>query len=86
MIHKYPQDSIPGRINKVKMDALKASRNENLNRDIYELCLQDECAVNADVDYIVTCNVKDFKQAKTPVVTPDIFLKIIAETYSEENK
>ena len=35
-------------------------------------CLQDECAVHANVQYIATCNVKDFQYAKTTVVTPDV--------------
>lgn len=52
---------------------------KNLSFRDFEDCLQDECAVNAGVDYIVTCNMKDFEQAKTPVVTPDIFIKIMME-------
>ncbi len=38
----------------------------------FEDCLQDECAVHANVQYIATCNVKDFQYAKTTVVTPDV--------------
>lgn len=44
----------------------------------FEDCLQDECAVHANADYIVTCNVKDFQHAKTSAVTPDAFVEIIA--------
>lgn len=51
----------------------------NLSFHDFEDCLQDECAVYADTEYIVTCNVKDFRQAKTIAVTPDVFLKIINE-------
>lgn len=43
----------------------------------FEDCLQDECAAHANAGYIVTCNVKDFRQAKIPAVTPDVFIKII---------
>lgn len=50
---------------------------KNSNFHDFEDCLQDECAVHANAEYIITCNVKDFKQAKTTVVTPDIFIKII---------
>ncbi|MCM1237543.1 MAG: PIN domain-containing protein [Ruminococcus flavefaciens] len=53
-------------------DAIK-----NSNFHDFEDCLQDECAVHVNADYIVTCNVKDFNKAKTTVVTPDIFLKIV---------
>lgn len=45
----------------------------------FEDCLQDECAVHANAEYIVTCNVKDFRYAKTSVVTPDVFVEIIAD-------
>ncbi len=43
----------------------------------FEDCLQDECASFANVDYIVTCNTKDYTQAKNKVVTPDEFISII---------
>ena len=51
---------------------------KNSNFHDFEDCLQDECAVHVNADYIVTCNAKDFNEAKTTVVTPDIFLKIVA--------
>lgn len=57
--------------------AVKAIRN-NKFRD-FEDCLQDECAVAANAKYIVTCNTKDFSNAKTTVVSPDEFLHIITE-------
>ena len=43
----------------------------------FEDCLQDECAICAGADYIVTCNIKDFRQAKTSAVTPDVFVKML---------
>ncbi len=55
----------------------EAIKNSNF-RD-FEDCLQDECAVHANAEYIVTCNVKDFRYAKTSVVTPDVFVEIIAD-------
>ena len=55
----------------------EAIKNSNF-RD-FEDCLQDECAVHANAEYIVTCNVKDFRYAKTSVVTPNVFVEIIAD-------
>lgn len=52
---------------------------DNLDFRDFEDCLQDECAVHVNAEYIVTCNIKDFKNAKTSVVTPDVFVKIIME-------
>ena len=52
---------------------------QNLSFRDFEDCLQDECAVHVNAEYIVTCNKKDFKHAKTPTVTPDVFLKIITD-------
>lgn len=57
-------------------EQVKAAINNSEFRD-FEDCLQDECAVHANAEYIVTCNVRDFKHAKTKVVTPDVFIKII---------
>ena len=42
----------------------------------FEDCLQDECAYGAGLQYIVTCNVKDFENAKTKVCNPDEFIAI----------
>lgn len=52
---------------------------KNVNFRDFEDCLQDECAVHVNAEYIVTCNIKDFREAKTPVVTPDSFLKILTD-------
>lgn len=52
---------------------------KNVSFRDFEDCLQDECAVYVNAEYIVTCNTKDFKESKTPVVTPDAFLKIITD-------
>ncbi len=50
----------------------------NLDFHDFEDCLQDECAVHANAEYIVTCNIKDFQHAKTTAVTPDVFVEIVA--------
>ena len=45
----------------------------------FEDCLQDKCAQMAEADYIVTCNVKDFKNAEIPVLPPNQLLEIVKE-------
>ena len=40
----------------------------------FEDCVQDECAISASVDYIVTRNTKDFALSKIPAIEPDEFL------------
>lgn len=45
----------------------------------FEDCLQMQCAVNFNADYIVTRNVADFKSSKIPAITPQDFLKLYAE-------
>lgn len=42
----------------------------------FEDCLQDKCAKDVGVDYIVTCNVKDFENSEIPAITPDDFIKM----------
>ena len=43
----------------------------------FEDCLQDECADIINADYLVTCNIKDFVVAKTPILNPEEFLQIL---------
>lgn len=59
-------------------EQVKTAVNNLKFRD-FEDCLQDECAVYVNADYIVACNVKDFKNANTAIVTPDVFVKIVTE-------
>lgn len=42
----------------------------------FEDCLQDECAVAIHADCIVTCNAKDFGNAKTKIYNPDEFVAL----------
>ena len=51
------------------------------NRDFHDFedCLQDKCAQNAGAEYLVTCNIKDFQNAETRIVTPLEMLNIIRE-------
>lgn len=41
----------------------------------FEDCLQDECAVQNNVDYIITRNIDDFSYSTIPAMTPTDFLK-----------
>lgn len=41
----------------------------------FEDCLQDECAVQNNADYIITRNIDDFCDSNIPAVTPLDFLK-----------
>ena len=50
---------------------------ENNDFEDFEDCLQDECAVAFNADYIVTRNLKDFKNSKIKALSPNEFLKII---------
>lgn len=43
----------------------------------FEDCLQEECAVEAAADYIVTRNTDDFKHSRVKVISPDDFIKLI---------
>ena len=49
---------------------------ENNKFDDVEDCLQTECAKDFSADYIVTRNVKDFRNSEVPAILPDEFLKI----------
>ena len=45
----------------------------------FEDCLQLQCAIDFNADYIVTRNVADFKSSKIPAITPQDFLNLYAE-------
>jgi len=42
-----------------------------------EDCLQSECADSSNSDYIITRNIKDFRESKVPAIEPDKFLQKI---------
>ena len=54
---------------------LEAIDNEQFKD--FEDCLQDECARMVNADCLVTCNLKDFKTAKTKVYNPDEFVELL---------
>lgn len=39
--------------------------------------LQNQCAVNSNIDFIITRNIDDFKGSKISVVTPTEFMEIV---------
>ena len=43
----------------------------------YEDCVQSECALRINADYIVTRNVRDFTNSMVKAVTPEDFISII---------
>lgn len=43
----------------------------------FEDCLQEECAVEAMADYIVTRNPEDYKKSRVKVIEPDEFVKLL---------
>jgi len=43
----------------------------------FEDCLQDECAVQNNADYIITRNIDDFSNSSIPAITPSDFLEKI---------
>lgn len=43
----------------------------------FEDCLQEECAVEAMADYIVTRNPNDFVNSRVKVIQPDEFLSMM---------
>ncbi len=54
-----------------RKEAVGAIKNKDF-RD-FEDCLQDECAMSVGADYLITCNKKDFKNAKSSILNPDEF-------------
>ena len=54
---------------------LSALNNESFS-DL-EDSLQNECAITTNVDYIVTRNLKDFKDSAIPAIAPKDFIEIV---------
>lgn len=50
---------------------------DNMQFKDFEDCLQDECASMVNADCLVTCNLKDFKEAKTKIYSPDEFVAAV---------
>lgn len=58
-----------------KQRILEAARN--LEFTDFEDSLQNECASYSDVDYIITRNSADFKNATVPLLTPQEFVRLM---------
>lgn len=43
----------------------------------FEDCLQDQCAKEVNADFIVTCNLDDYKHSDVPAITPKEFLVVM---------
>lgn len=56
---------------------LSAAENERFSD--FEDCLQEECALEAAADYIVTRNPGDYKNSRVKVIEPDRFVRLLAE-------
>lgn len=54
---------------------ISAAENEAFSD--FEDCLQEECAVEAMADYIVTRNPDDYRTSRIKVIEPDEFLKLL---------
>lgn len=50
---------------------------QNLDFPDFEDSIQNECALYSGVDYIITNNSSDFKNATVPVLTPEEFIKMM---------
>ena len=60
---------------------VEAIRNKDFSD--FEDCLQDECAFESGAEYIITCNTKDFANAKVKAVNPEQFLEIYRKRQKE---
>ena len=44
----------------------------------FEDCLQSKCALEAETDFIITCNGKDFLNSEVKALSPNQFLNLLA--------
>ena len=51
---------------------------QNLEFADFEDSLQNECALYSEVDYIITNNINDFKNASVSVITPEEFVRLMS--------
>ena len=49
----------------------------------FEDCLQDECAIHANVDYIITWNIADYKLSHVPAITPLQWIDLYKEVLNK---
>jgi len=60
----------------IDKEKIVASLGNEAFTDI-EDCLQSECAKSFSAEYIITRNIKDFKNSSIPAITPDVLLEKI---------
>ncbi len=58
-------------------EVIAAIQNEDFKD--FEDCLQDKCAKEADCDYVVTVNLKDFTNSEIPAIAPNELLRIVTQ-------
>ena len=63
---------------------ISALNNDNFSD--FEDCLQDECAVDFDADYIITRNISDFKGSKVKAVEPSEFWQCLPNNNINKQK
>ncbi len=51
----------------------------------FEDCLQEQCAVAIQADYIITRNIKDFANAKVKAVEPEMFINMMDQLEKGQN-
>ena len=56
-------------------EVYNAVKNETFND--FEDCLQDACAYQNKMDYIITRNIKDFKNSRVKALTPKELISIL---------
>ena len=66
------------KVEAIDVEKILRAIDDNEFKD-FEDCLQMQCAVSFDADYIVTRNVDDFKAGNILAVTPQDFLNLYAE-------
>ena len=57
------------------IEVYNAVKNEKFND--FEDCLQDACAYQNKMDYIITRNIKDFKNSRVKALTPKESISIL---------
>lgn len=65
---------------------LQKLKNALLNENFsdFEDCLQTECAISFQADYIVTRDASDYKQSEITAINPEDFCKLFEEDEVEE--
>ncbi len=60
---------------KIEAEQILSALGRNDFKDL-EDCIQDECAISINADYIVTRNVKDFSSSRVKAIRPVDFIEL----------